>query len=145
MTHRTRRRLATVLLAPIAALGSWALLRLDGVDLAITTGDGTVGPVDVVTSALIGAIGGWLVVRLLERYSRRPGFWWPPIGSTALAVSTIGPSYFAVDGPTALALTVLHFVTAIVVITGFATTLPAPCDCGARRARIGDPPPDPAP
>jgi two-component system sensor histidine kinase DesK len=56
MTHRTRRRLATVLLAPIAALGAWALLRLDGVDLAVTTGDGTVGPVDVVTSALIGAV-----------------------------------------------------------------------------------------
>jgi hypothetical protein len=145
MTNRTRRRLGTVLVAPLAALGAWAILRLDGIDLAVTTGDGTVGPFDVVTSALIGALGGWLVVRLLERHTRRPVFWWPPVGSTALAVSTIGPSYFAVDGPTALALTALHFVTAIVVITGFATTLPAPCDCGANRARITDPPPDAAP
>lgn len=145
MTNHTGRRLVTVLLAPIAALAAWALLRLDGVDLAVTTGDGTVGPIDVLTSALIGALGGWLVVLLLERHTRRPGFWWPAIGSTALAVSTLGPSYFAVDGPTAVALTVLHFVTAIVVITGFATTLPAPCDCATRRPRMGDPPPDPAP
>ena len=145
MTHRMRRRLATVFLAPLAALGAWALLRVDGVELAVTTGDGTVGPVDVVTSALAGALGGWLVVRLLERHSRRPGLWWPMIGSTTLAVSTIGPSYFAVDGPTALALTFLHFATAIVVIAGFATTLPSPCECGGTRARIGDPPADTAP
>jgi hypothetical protein len=52
-----------------------------------------------------------------------------------LAVSTIGPAYLADDSTTALALTALHFVTAIVVIGGFAATLPACGDCGARMCR----------
>lgn len=144
MTDRTRRRIGTVILAPIAALSASAFLRLVGVDLVVTTGDGTVGAVDVVAAALVAALGGWFVVRLLERHSRRPGYWWPALGSAALAVSTIGPSHLA-DGPgAALALTSLHFVTAIVVITGFATTLPC-CDCDGTILRGGVPGGDPAP
>ena len=48
MTHRTRRRLATVIIAPAAALATWALIRLIGIDLVLSHGhDGsTVGPVD---------------------------------------------------------------------------------------------------
>ena len=126
MSDRTRRRIATTLLAPAAALGAWAVIRLLGADLVVSAGDGTVGPVDVVAAALAGALGGWFVVRLLERHTRNPGFWWPPLGSTALAVSTIGPAYLA-DDVSALSLTALHFVTAIVVIVGFATTLPSCC------------------
>ena len=129
MNDRTRRRVGTVLLAPTAALAAWACMRLAGVDLTVTTGDGTVGPADVVVAALVGALGGWLAVRLLERHTRRAGFWWPVLGSSALAVSTIGPAYLS-DGISAVALTVLHFVTAIVVITGFARTLPTACNCG---------------
>jgi hypothetical protein len=122
MKDRTRLRIGTVILAPAAALLTWACIRLAGVDLVVKTGDGTVGPIDVAAASLAGALGGWLAVRLLERHTRRPGLWWPPLGSTTLAVSTIGPSYLS-DGVSAVALTALHFVTAIVVITGFATTL----------------------
>jgi hypothetical protein len=125
MTIRNRR-LATVVAAPVAALIAWACIRLGGIDLVVTTGDGSVGPADVVVAALAAALAGWFVVRLLERYTDRPGFWWPPLGSTALAVSTIGPAYLF-DGVSAVALTGLHFVTAIVVISGFAATLPARC------------------
>jgi Family of unknown function (DUF6069) len=131
MTDRTRRRIATVVLAPAAALSAWACIRLAGIDLVVSAGDVTVGAGDVMVAALMGALGGWFVVHLLERHSRRPWFWWPALGSTALAVSTVGPAYLA-DSTTAIALTALHFVTAIVVITGFATTLPACRDCGAR-------------
>jgi Family of unknown function (DUF6069) len=142
MTDRTRRRIGTVVLAPIAALSAWAFLRLVGVDL-VTTGNGTVGPYDVVAAALVGALGGWFALRMLERRSRRPGYWWPALGSTALAVSTIGPSHLADGAGAALALTSLHFVTAIVVITGFATTLPTCCDRTVRRGGVprGDPAP----
>jgi hypothetical protein len=132
MTQRTRRRIGTVVLAPAAALIAWACIRLAGIDLVVSVGDGTVGPIDVVAAALIGALGGWFVVRLLESHTRRPWFWWPAIGSTALAVSTIGPSHLA-EGASGVALTALHFVTAIVVISGFATTLPACRGCGACR------------
>jgi Family of unknown function (DUF6069) len=131
MTTRTRRRIATVGVAPVAALVSWGSMRLAGIDFAVETGDGTVGPVDVVVAALAAGLGAWFVVRLLERHTRRPGLWWLALGSSALAISTLGPTYLA-DDTTAVALTALHFVTAIVVITGFETTLPAWCDCGAR-------------
>jgi FtsH-binding integral membrane protein len=126
MTNRTRRRIGTLVLAPAAALAAWACLRLAGLDFDVKTGDGAVGPVDVVTAAFVGSLAGWFVVRLVERHSRSPRLWWARIGSTALAISTIGPAYLS-DGISALALTALHFVTAIVVITGFATTLPTRC------------------
>jgi Family of unknown function (DUF6069) len=125
MTKRTHR-IATVVLAPVAALLGWGLIRLIGIDLDVSAGDGIVGPGDVVVAALAGALGGWLVVHWLEGHTDHPLAWWGFIGSTALSVSTIGPSYFA-DGASLVGLLALHFLVAIVVITGLATTLPAPC------------------
>jgi hypothetical protein len=126
MTDRTRRRSGTVVLAPAAALTAWALIRLSGIDLVVSTGDGTVGAVDVVVAALVGALGGWSIVRLLERHSRRPRMWWSFAGSTGLAMSVIGPAWFA-DGASAVALIVLHVVTAVAVLCGFGGTLPVYC------------------
>lgn len=126
MTRHTSHRIATVVIAPVAALLGWGIIRLIGIDLDVSTDDGIVGPIDVVVAALAGALGGWLVVRWLERHTDNPLAWWGFIGSTALSVSTIGPSYFA-DGGSLVALLGLHFLVAIVVITGFATTLPSPC------------------
>ena len=123
MTHHTRRRIGTIILAPAAALAAWGLTQLLGIGLDVTAGDGTVGPGDVFVSALVGALGGWAVVRLVERHSRYPRSRWALTGSTALAVSMVGPSWFA-DGASAVALMSLHVVTAVVVIIGFATTLP---------------------
>ncbi len=42
---------------------------------------------------------------------------WARVSSTALAVSMIGPTWFA-DGTTSLALISLHVATAVVVIIG---------------------------
>ena len=109
MRDRNRRRLATVVLAPAAALVAWAIVRLLGIDLVLKEGD-TVGPVEVFVAALVGALAGWLVVRLVERHSRNPRALWAFVGSTALAISTIGPSWLA-DGASAVALIALHFVT----------------------------------
>jgi hypothetical protein len=123
MTHRTRRRIATVVLAPAAALATWAFIRLFGIDLVVSTGDGSVGPADVFAAALVGGLGGWLVVHLLQRRSRHPRATWAFVGSTALAVSVIGPTWLA-DGASSVALISLHVVTAVAVISGFAGTLP---------------------
>lgn len=123
MTDRTHRRVCTVVLAPVAALAAWALVRLIGVDLVVTVGAGTVGPVDVFVAAVAGALAGWSVVWLLERCSRHPRALWTFVGSTALAVSIVGPAWLA-DGASSVALICLHFVTAVVVIIGFAGTLP---------------------
>jgi hypothetical protein len=130
-TTVTRRRIATVILAPVAALAAWAVVRLIGVDLVVSSGDGTVGPGDVLTAALFGALAGWLVVRVVERRSSRPRLWWARIGSTALAVSIIGPTWLA-DGASGVSLIGLHLVTAIVVIAGFFGTLPTWRDGTAR-------------
>jgi Family of unknown function (DUF6069) len=122
MSRLDRRRVTTVVLAPAAALAGWAAVRAAGVDLVLENGS-TVGAGDVLAAALAGATAGWLLVRWLEAHSRRPRSRWAFIGSTALAVSIIGPNWLA-DGSSALALIGLHVVTAAVVIAGFAGTLP---------------------
>jgi Family of unknown function (DUF6069) len=133
MTHRTRR-LATVALAPTAALAIWAGARLSGVELQVSAGPGRVGPVDVVAAALLGALGAWLVVRLLERRTRRPERWWPVVGSTALAISIIAPTWLA-DGADGAVLILMHVVVAVVVIRGFAGTLGVDGSGAFRRVR----------
>ncbi len=143
MIYRTRRRIGTVVLAPAAALSAWAFTQLIGVDLVVSAGDGTVGPVDVAAAALVGALAGWIVVRLLERRSRQPLRLWAFSGSTALAFSIVGPAWFA-DGASAVALMSLHVVTAVVVITGFARTLPERGRAGTIERRRPRPSGDPA-
>jgi Family of unknown function (DUF6069) len=119
---RRHRRIATAVLAPAAALAAWAGLRLGDVEFTLKSGD-TVGALDVVTTALVGAVVGWLVLRAIERHTPRPRATWTVVATTALAVSVIGPSLFA-DGGSAAALIALHIVTAAVVIAGFAGTVP---------------------
>src|SRR5262245_30340557 len=114
MTYRTRRRLVTVILAPAAALATWGVTRLVGVDLVVSTGDGKVGPGDVFFAASIGALAGWGAARLYEHRSRNPRAWWSFTASTAIPVSLIGPSWLA-EGASLAALSALHVVTALVV------------------------------
>jgi hypothetical protein len=119
----TRRRITTVVLAPSAALATWALIRLLGVDLVVSTGSGKVGPAAVFAAAFVAVLAGWAAARVFERRSRRPRRWWSTTASTALSVSVIGPSWLA-DGSSAAALIALHLVTAAVVIIGLAGTIP---------------------
>jgi Family of unknown function (DUF6069) len=122
-----KNRIATVLAAPTIALLGWTVARLLGIDLVTDTQ--TVGPVDVAAAALVAALAGSGVVTYLERRSPRPQRAWALIGSTALSISMIGPSWLA-DGATAAALIALHVAVAVVVIVGFARTLPRDCRCG---------------
>lgn len=122
MRDRRLRRVATTVLAPAAVVAAWEAFRLTGVEFTLKSGD-TVGALDVVTSALMGAVVGWLVLRAIERHTLRPRTTWIMVATTALAVSVIGPSWFA-DGGSAAALIALHVVTAAVVIVGFAGTVP---------------------
>jgi hypothetical protein len=123
MTSNTRRRIATVILAPAAALAAWSLTQAIGVELVVSTGSGKVGPGDVFVAALIAALAAWAAAHVFERRSRRPRAVWSFAASTTLAVSMIGPSWLA-DGTSAVALIALHFVTAAVVIGGFVSTIP---------------------
>jgi hypothetical protein len=125
MQPQTRNRLATVVIAPLAALATWGVVRLLGVDLVVSRGgsSSTVGAADVIGAALVASLLGWWVVRQIERRSANPRRVWARVSSTALAVSMIGPTWFA-DGTTSLALISLHVATAVVVIVGMVRTLP---------------------
>jgi hypothetical protein len=123
MSRVRSRRIATVVVAPLAALAAWALFRSAGVPFHVSTGNGRVAADDVVVAATLAALVGWAVVRQLERRARRPRLWWARIASTGFALSIIGPSWLA-DGASSVALMALHLVTAVVIVVGFAATLP---------------------
>lgn len=140
MHPQTRTRIATIVLAPLAALATYGVVRLLGVDLVVSRGgrSSAVGAVDVIGAALVAALLGWWVVRQIEQRSKNPLRLWARVSSSALAVSLIGPSWFA-DGGTALALISLHVVTAVVVIAGLARTLPVRTVCQTRGLGTRDP------
>jgi hypothetical protein len=118
------RRVATVVAAPLAALVAWALFRAAGVHFEVSTGNGYVRGSDVLVAALAAALVGWVVVHTLENRIRQPRLWWTRAGSTCFAASIAGPSWLA-DGVSSVALMTLHLVSAIVIVAGFAATLPA--------------------
>ena len=70
-------------------------------------------------AALAAGVLALLVFELLVRFGHVR--WWPFVGSTAPAISMLGPSYQA-DGETAMALMALHFIVGIVLIWGLSLT-----------------------
>jgi FtsH-binding integral membrane protein len=136
MNRRNRRRMGTVVAAPAAALLGWVVIRLIGVNLAVSgPGNKTiVRPIDVFFASLLSALVCLFLVWVLERQSSQPRKRWAQLASSGLAISVIGPSWLA-DGASAAALIALHVVTAVVVIVGLAGTLPGyrnSKDCSAR-------------
>jgi hypothetical protein len=129
MTRRTRHRAGVVVAAPVAALLGWAAVRAIGVDLDLKSdavGGGKVGGGDVLAASLVAALAAWLVVAAIERRLPRPRRAWTLVGSTALAVTVVGPTWLA-DGASAVCLIALHAIVAAVVIAGFSVTLPSRC------------------
>jgi hypothetical protein len=125
MQATTRNSLAVVAAGMAAGLVVWAVVRLLGVDLTVESGSGTtqVGVVDVLLATLAAGLAAWGVFALLLRWRRAR--WWPFVGSTALAISIIGPSYLA-DGISAVSLICMHIIVGAVLITGFMRTVPSP-------------------
>ena len=125
MTMR-RSGAAVVAAAMVVALAIWTLARL--LDVELTTGKGAdaspVGATDVLVTALLAGLAAWGVHALLVR--RGAARWWPFVGSTALAVSVIGPTWLA-DGLAAVVLIGMHLAVGAVLIAGFAgVRWPAP-------------------
>jgi hypothetical protein len=120
MTTTVMRRGAVVVAAAMTvALAIWALARL--LDVELTVGKGAdasqVSAADVLVTALMAGLAAWGVQALLAR--RGAARWWPFVGSTALAISVIGPSYLA-DGVAAVVLIAMHLAVGAVLIAGFA-------------------------
>jgi hypothetical protein len=119
-TMRSSTRSALVVAAAVAvALAMWAVARLLGVDLTVRIGQDPrqVGVVDVLVATLLAGLGAWAVYLLLARRPRTAR-WWPFVGSTAIAISMLGPSYLA-DGAAAAALIGMHLAVGFVLIVGF--------------------------
>lgn len=104
--------------ATVVALVLYGLIRLLWVS-PIAEVNGEVKAIDWANVAIVTIVAGllaWAVAILLQRIGKAR--WFPAIGSTALAISIIGPSYQA-DGSSAVALIVLHVAVAVVLIVGF--------------------------
>jgi hypothetical protein len=114
------RSAGVVLVAVVVALAVWAVVRLLGVDLTVGKGPDTsqVGALDLVLATVVAGLAAWGVHHLLAR-NARTARWWPFVGSTAIAVSMLGPSYLA-DGAAAAALISMHLIVGAVLIGGFA-------------------------
>ena len=135
-TRTTRSSLAVVAAGMATALVVWAVIRLLGVDLTVEAGSGTaqVGAVDVLLASLVAGVAAWGVYALLAQWRRAR--WWPFVGSTALAISMLGPSYLA-DGISAVSLICLHVLVAVVLIMGFARFIPRPWQAAEYRPSRG--------
>jgi hypothetical protein len=109
-----------VAVAAVVALAIWAVVQLLGVDLTVRIGQdpSEVGAVDVLVTTVLAGLAAWGVHRVLARRARTAR-WWPFVGSTAIAVSMIGPSYLA-DGAAAVALISMHVAVGVVLVWGFA-------------------------
>jgi hypothetical protein len=123
MHPSAKRTTGVVAVAAAAALVVWAVARLLGVDLNVELGGEVrqVGPVDVVIATVLAGLAAWVVHSILAR-SPRTARWWPFVGSTAIAVSMLGPSYLS-DGADAVALIAMHLVVGAVLIKGLFTSL----------------------
>lgn len=121
MSSPAWRRAGVVAVAAVAALVIWAVVRLLGVDLTVRIGQDSsqVGAIDVLVETLLASLAAWGVHRVLAR-TARTARWWPFVGSTAIAVSMIGPTYFA-DGVNGVALISMHLVVGAILIKGFAS------------------------
>jgi hypothetical protein len=118
MRTMRRRSAGVVAAATVVALAIWALARLLGAELTVGKGADAsqVGAADVLVTALLAGLAAWGVHALLVR--RGAARWWPFVGSTALAVSVVGPTWLA-DGVAAVVLIGMHLAVGVVLIAGF--------------------------
>lgn len=113
-----RRSVVVVAAAAIVALAIWALARMLSLELTVGNGQdaGQVGAVQVLVTASLAGLAAWGTQRLLAR--RRAAHWWPFVGSTALAISIIAPTWLA-DGIAGVVLIGMHLAVGVVLIAGF--------------------------
>jgi hypothetical protein len=118
MHPSAKRTSGVVAVAAAAALIIWAAARLLGVDVEVELGGEIrqVGPVDILATTIVVGLAAWVVTSILAR-TPRAARWWPFVGSTALAISMLGPSYQS-DGAAAVALIAMHLAVGAILIRG---------------------------
>jgi Zn-dependent alcohol dehydrogenase len=128
------RSVGIIGVAAASALVIWAAARLLGIELTVGKGPDAsqVGVVDVLLTTVVAGLLAWGTHRLLAR-SVRTLRWWPFVGSTAIAVSMLGPSYLADGAAAAAALIAMHLAVGAVLVYGFARYMAQPSWTGASR------------
>jgi hypothetical protein len=118
MHPSAKRTTGVVAVAATAALGIWAVASLLGVDLDVELGGEArqVGPVDILVTTIVTGLAAWVVYSILAR-SPRTARWWPFVGSTAIAISLLGPTNLS-DGAAAVALIAMHLAVGAILIRG---------------------------
>jgi hypothetical protein len=124
MRESTRSSIPVVAAGVAVGLLLWAAWRLAGVDLTVRSGGqaSQVGAVSVLVTTVVAGLAARAVYALMARRPRTLR-WWPFVGTTAMCVSMIGPSYLA-DGVAAVALSSMHFAVGIVLTFGFIRFVP---------------------
>lgn len=121
-SHATADAAVAVVAASLAAL-AWAGARAAGTVLEVRSGSGTshVNVVSVVVVALVGAIAGAGLLRVLERRTTQARRVWTLLAAAVLAVSLVGPTA-ATRLSAGLVLAGLHLLVGAVVIAGLRRT-----------------------
>lgn len=123
MRNLTRDEIRVAVLAAAAAAVVWAVARAAGIELVVRSGDGTshVNVVSVVVTAVVVAIAGAGLLRLLERRTSDGLRTWTIVAVAVWAVSFLGP--LSATRPSAgLVLASLHLLVGAVVVLGLRRT-----------------------
>ena len=118
MHPSAKRTTGVVAVATAAALVLWAVARLLGMDVEVELGGELrqVGPADILVTTIVAGLAAWVVYSLLA-HTPRTARWWPFLGSTAIAISMLGPSYLS-DGAAAVTLIAMHLAVGAILIKG---------------------------
>jgi hypothetical protein len=119
---RTRsRRWLTVLLAVAVAVAVWTVaVPLLDLDLVARPGGGApqqIGLGAVTAVSLLAGLGSWLLLAVLEKWTRRARVIWRVIAVLVLVVSLLGP-LSAASGAAMAVLVALHLVVGGILVWG---------------------------
>jgi hypothetical protein len=123
MNNLTRAEAGVAVLTATAATAVWALAKAAGVDLVVRSGGGTsdINVVSVIVTALVVAIVGAALLRLLERRTTHGRRTWTIVAVVVWAVSFLGP-LSATRLSAGLVLACLHLFVGAVVVLGLRRT-----------------------
>jgi hypothetical protein len=116
-----RAGLLAAAVAAVANIVVWTIERmLLGLPLPVPQGAGNeMAPLPVVLVVVVSvvmAIGGTLLLAILNRFVRRPIDWFWGVSAVALLISFGGPLSLPVDTATKAGLTAMHLVAAAAIV-----------------------------
>jgi len=121
-SSKVRLRAIGVVGAVAAAVVAWFVLTVVvNVDLVVKQGSTTqkVGLVSVIVVSLLAGLVAWLVLALIERFTRHAHNIWLAVSAVAFLLSLLGPLGSGQGTAAKLSLAVLHLAVAGVIIPRF--------------------------